>query len=212
MISRRNLLLSSAAGPLAAQAASARPKNILLLIADDLGLHTGEYGDKTAITPNLDRMAREGVRFANAFCTTASCSASRSVILSGLQNHANGQYGHAHDGHNFSYLPQIRPTPDLLKDAGYASAVIAKLHVNPLERFRWDAVIPGGGRNGYEMARQARKFIQSAGGKPWYLHVGFTDPHRDFANRDYPGIKRTPFDSAKVAVPSFLPDNQPTRE
>ena len=67
------------------------------MIADDSGLHTGAYGDKFAKTPNLDRLAGEGVRFTNAYCTTASCSASRSVILSGLHNHANGQYGHAHD-------------------------------------------------------------------------------------------------------------------
>src|ERR687890_148057 len=110
MKSRRQFLAqagASAAAPVLAQ--SRLPKNVLVLIADDLGLHTGAYGDKVADTPNLDRLASEGVRFTNAYCTTASCSASRSVILSGLHNHANGQYGHAHDVHHFAYLPHVKP-------------------------------------------------------------------------------------------------------
>ena len=64
------------------------------------------------------------------------------------------------------------------------------------------------------MAERARSFIKGSADKPWYLHVGYADPHRDakgFANRDYTGVKRIPFDVAKVPVPEFLPDNKPTR-
>ncbi|MDX1979672.1 MAG: sulfatase [Bryobacteraceae bacterium] len=202
-----------AAAPMLAQ--SRRQKNVLLLIADDLGLHTGAYGDRTAQTPNLDRLASEGVLFNNAFCTTASCSASRSVILSGLQNHANGQYGHAHGEHHMAYLPPVKPFPSLLKDAGYRTGYMAKLHVEPEARFRWDMAKPHNGRSVHEMAGFARQFIQSAGSQNWYLHVGFTDPHRaakGFANQQYPGVKWNPFDPAKVKVPSYLPDSQPVRE
>lgn len=190
-------------------------KNVLLLIADDLGLHTGAYGDSAAQTPNLDRLAQEGVLFSNAFCTTASCSASRSVILSGLQNHPNGQYGHAHAEHHMAYLPKVRPFPSLLKDAGYRTGYIAKLHVEPEARFRWDMAKPHNGRSVHEMAGFARQFIQSAGSQNWYLHVGFTDPHRaakGFANQQYPGVKWNPFDPAKVKVPGYLPDSRPVRE
>ncbi len=191
-----------------------KPRNIVLLIADDLGLHTGAYGDKTAITPNLDRMAREGVRFNNGFCTTASCSASRSVILSGLQNHTNGHYGHAHAEHNFQYLPAIRPVPRLLKDAGYRNGLIGKFHVNPASSFGWDLLQEGGQRDVYAMSQKAKRFIEAGEGKPFYLHMGYGDPHRagkGFANQDYQNVKRTWFDPAKVAVPSFLPDNAATR-
>ncbi|MBM3727086.1 MAG: sulfatase [Acidobacteria bacterium] len=212
-MTRRQLFQTAAAGlPALAQA---RQRNVLLLIADDLGLHTGAYGDSTAVTPNLDALARDGVRFSNAFCTTASCSASRSVILSGLHNHSNGQYGHAHSTHNFGYLPFVRPLPALLKDAGYKTGVIGKLHVNPIQRFRWDLDAQIGGRDVSEMAGRAKAFIQEAGAQSWYLHMGFTDPHRaarGFANRDYPGVKRTPFDPARVAVPPFLPDTPGVRE
>lgn len=215
MIARRQILKSAAgaAAPLLARHAS-RPRNVLLLIADDLGLHTGEYGDRTAKTPNLDRLAREGVRFTNAFCTTASCSACRSVIMSGLHNHANGQYGHAHDFHNQSYLPSVRPLARVLKDAGHRTGLIGKLHVNPPSAFPWDFSPPGNQRSVYEMAQSAKQFIRSAAGRPWYLHVGYGDPHRaaaGFGNEAYSGVTPNPFDPARVAVPSFLPDNIETR-
>ena len=62
----------------------------------------GCYGDSIAKTPAIDALAKDGTVFQNAFATTASCSASRSVVMSGLHNHANGQYGHQHSFHKFS--------------------------------------------------------------------------------------------------------------
>ena len=70
-------------------------------VTDDQSPDTGCYGNKVIQTPNLDQLATEGTRFDRAFCTTASCSASRSVILTGQFNHTNGQYGHAHSYHHF---------------------------------------------------------------------------------------------------------------
>jgi N-sulfoglucosamine sulfohydrolase len=214
MNSRRQFMAGLSGSAVAPVLAQSPTRNVLVLIADDLGLHTGEYGDKFSKTPNLDRLAKEGVRFTNAFCTTASCSASRSVILSGLHNHANGQYGHAHAFHHFGYLPHVKPLPSLLKDAGYRTGIIGKLHVNPLDRFRWDLHAEGEARNVADMADRTRSFIKESSGKPWYLHVGYADPHRaakGFANRDYPRVKRNPFDPGKVPVPAFLPDNNATR-
>lgn len=215
MLSRRHFLPTAAAGAAAAFAQPPRPKNILFLIADDLGLHTGAYGDPNARTPNLDRLAAEGVRFSNAFCTTASCSASRSVMLSGLQNHANGHYGHAHGEHNLHYLPKIKSTPELLKASGYRTGVIAKLHVNPLFDFPWNLnATREGGRDVTRMASIARDFIRADPSKPFYLHVGYTDPHRaqrGFANRDYAGVTRNRFDPAKLEMPAYLPGNAETR-
>ncbi|HGE71413.1 TPA: heparan N-sulfatase, partial [Candidatus Poribacteria bacterium] len=76
--------------------------NIVLMVADDHGLDTGKYGNYAIKTPNLDALAEDGVIVTNAFCTTASCAASRSVILTGLYNHANGTYGHTHGCHHFA--------------------------------------------------------------------------------------------------------------
>jgi N-sulfoglucosamine sulfohydrolase len=210
MISRRSLLASA---PAFLQAQTGRQRNVLLMIADDLGLHTGAYGDKTARTPNLDRMADEGVRFNHAYCTTASCSPSRSVMLTGLHTHSNGQYGLGHASHNFGMMPNIVPYPRRLKEHFYSTGVIGKLHVNVPRGYGWDYE-RGGGRSVYEMAQQAKSFIQNCGSNSWYLHMGYTDPHRDaggFANRAYPGVKANGFDPAKIAVPSFLPDNPAVR-
>jgi N-sulfoglucosamine sulfohydrolase len=88
------------------------------------------------------------------------------------------------------------------------------MHVNPGERFRWDLDSQNNPRDVADMAGRARKFIEAAGGSPWFLQVGFADPHRaeaGFANRDYSGVMREKFDAAKVEVPPFLPDNAETR-
>ncbi len=212
MASRRQFLAS---GVPAFLQVTRRPKNILLMIADDLGLNTGAYGDPVANTPNLDRLASEGVRFTGGFCTTASCSPSRSVLLTGLHNHANGQYGLAHSIHNFWMLPNIQPSTRLLKDAGYATGVIGKLHVNTPHGFGWDYDDQRDDRNVLSMADRARRFIQNCGSRPWYLHYGFGDPHRlgaGFGNdRKYPGVASAMFNPVNIRVPSFLPDNPEVR-
>ena len=74
-------------------AAAEKQRNVVLIVADDLGTQVGCYGDRVARTPGIDRLAAEGTRFTRAYCTTASCSASRSVLLTGLYNHATGMYG-----------------------------------------------------------------------------------------------------------------------
>ena len=82
--------------------------NIILFVADDHGPDAvGCYGNKVIKTPNLDKLAAEGVRFNNAYCTSASCAASRSVILTGLYGHATGSYGHVHDYHHFSTFARL---------------------------------------------------------------------------------------------------------
>jgi N-sulfoglucosamine sulfohydrolase len=75
-------------------------RNILLLIADDLGKNLGCYG-APVVTPNFDAFASEPVLFSYAFTSTASCSNSRSVIYTGLHTHQSGQYGLAGKAHHF---------------------------------------------------------------------------------------------------------------
>ena len=74
--------------------------NVVLIVTDNLGRDLGCYGNPVIRTPNIDRLAGEGVRMTHAFCTTSSCSPSRSVILTGLYAHANGMYGLAHAYHH----------------------------------------------------------------------------------------------------------------
>jgi N-sulfoglucosamine sulfohydrolase len=209
------------AGLLFAGAVPAAPKNVVLLVTDDQGQDAGCYGNKVIKTPNQDALAADGTLFRNAFCTTASCSASRSVILTGLHNHANGQYGHQHSYHKFSAFPNIKSLPVLLGQAGYRTARVGKYHVAPDEVFKFDRAIKGNARSPVEMADNCKDFIAAKSDKPFFLYYCTADPHRGggrvedlpgkpdrFGNRPrgYPGIKEVHYDPKDVIVPPFLPD------
>ncbi len=203
-----------------ATAAPAGKPNILLIVSDDHGRgDLGCYGNHVIQTPNMDRLAAEGVRFTNACCTTASCSASRSVILSGLYNHYNGQYGHQHSYHHFSSFDYVRSLPVLLSEGGYRTARIGKYHVAPEEIYKFDVALKGNSRSPVQMAENCTDFINDD--KPFFLYYCTSDPHRGggkakdlphqpdrFGNRPqgYPGVKEVTYNPDDVLVPDFLPD------
>jgi N-sulfoglucosamine sulfohydrolase len=219
-ISRRGFLKSYAAGAsallcnrsilnqaIAATKNTKRP-NILLYVADDQGSDdAGCYGNSVIKTPGLDTLAREGTRFTHSFCTTASCSASRSVILSGLHNHANGQYGLAHGYHNFSSFKNITTLPVLLAEAGYRTASAGKYHVIPESAYHFQKYIDQGAPHPEKMADDCRDYIAAEDSSPFFLYFCPTDPHRPFARDGSDVIK--PED---VIVPSYLPDMPQCRE
>src|ERR1044072_6653835 len=92
--------------------------NIVLIVSDDHGREAvGCYGNKAVKTPNIDRLASEGTRLSNAFCTSASCRPSRSVLLTGMQNHSNGMYGLEHQQHHFSSFDTVKSLPVFLQKA-----------------------------------------------------------------------------------------------
>jgi len=198
--------------------ATASRRNVLLLIADDHGLELGCYGHPVIRTPNLDQLAARGVRFTHGFATVASCSASRSVILTGMFNHTNGQYGHAHSYHNLHTHSHIRTLPRLLKDAGYRTAIVSKFHVKPTSLYPFDAQLnpaDRGGRNVIDMAHLARRFIEADTDRPFFVVMGYVDPHRakvGFGNGQYPGVESIKYKPEDMIVPPFLPDSPETRQ
>ncbi len=226
-------------GAVAAWAAE-RP-NVVLIVADDHGTDAlGCYGNPVVKTPALDALAAEGTRFTHAFCTTASCSPSRSVLLTGQQNHRNGMYGLQHQDHHFQSFDGLKALPVRLAEAGYRTARIGKFHVAPEEVYRFQAVLSGGaandpeslGRSPVEMAEQTRGFLSAKDARPFFLYFATDDPHRAnavlpggkptfdtyprpnrFGNRDagYPGVTEVTFDPAQVVVPPFLPDTPTCR-
>lgn len=202
---------------LASPALAAEPKNVLLVIADDLGMQVGCYGDKSARTPNIDALAASGTRYTNGFASVASCSPSRATILTGMPTHQCGQYGLAHATHNAHTFKNVKGLPALLAPAGYRSGVVAKLHVQPKECYPFDEEIADGGRNPVTVAEKAKKFITGCGDKPFFLLVGFTDPHRaktGFANEaKYPaGVPADKFEPKSLPLPNHLPDQPEVRE
>lgn len=189
-------------------------RNVVLLIADDLGRDLGCYGNKAVKTPHLDALAASGTRFTHGFASVASCSPSRATMFTGLPTHMSGQYGLAHATHNAHTFRNVQSLPKLLKASGYRSGIIGKLHVQPKEVYPWDVEVPGG-RDAPLMAQQARKFIEETGDKPFFLVMGYTDPHRaakGFGNdRPVPNTPHVRYDAQSVALPYHLPDSPDAR-
>ncbi|MFO0901639.1 MAG: sulfatase [Pirellulales bacterium] len=219
-------LLATACATFAVAQESGTKKNIILFVCDDLSPDLGCYGNRAARTPHLDQLAAEGVRFRHAFATTASCSASRSVILTGLHNHANAQYGHEHAFHHFRAYEKTRSLPAMLRDAGYHTARIGKLHVGPPEAFAFDQTMGAVDRNAVEMAERCRTLFEAKSDKPFFLYFCPSDPHRSagvvesdprkpnpFGNRPrgYPGVEEQTFRPDEVETPPFLPDTPTCR-
>ncbi len=168
----------------AGAAAEVGRPNILWIVSEDNGPELGCYGDPYARTPRLDRLAKEGARFENAFVTYSVCSPSRASFLTGLYPHQNGQIGLA--THKFAmYLPDTPNVATLLGAAGYRTGLIGKLHVNPESAFPFDfRAIPSANFQRREpitaYAKNAAKFIRESGGHPWFLSVNFPDAHLPF--------------------------------
>ncbi len=202
-------------------------KNIIFFITDDQSTTLGCYGDPIAKTPAIDTLAQDGTLFQNAFATTASCSASRSVVLSGLHNHANGQYGHQHSFHKFSSYEKVSSLslPLALANAGYRTGQIGKYHVAPERVFSFETYLKGNPRNAVHMAEQAKEFITEKSEKPFFLYFATSDPHRGggkdnsskqrlkpdlFGNKpngqSHDGIDEVFYQPKDLPIPSFLPD------
>ena len=211
----------------------AAEKNIIFLITDDQSPTLGCYGNPIAKTPAIDALAEDGTLFQNAFATTASCSASRSVVMSGLHNHANGQYGHQHSFHKFSsYFNVIGLSlPRNLSEAGYRTGHIGKYHVSPEEVFRFETYLKGTPRNAVQMAEQTKEFITAESDQPFFLYFATSDPHRGggkdknskrtlkpdlFGNKpdgkSHDGVDEVFYSPSDVPIPHFLSDTPETRE
>lgn len=187
-------------------------KNILLLIADDLGRNLGCYGEKAVSTPNVDQLARNGTLFDMAFASTASCSGSRSVIYTGLHTHETGQYGLHHDVHHFTTYDHIETAPKLFNSIGYLTGIVGKVHVGPRSVYPWTFFAEDGSRDVKGYTEKCKEFLELAKRQPFFLTVGFIDPHRDgtrggFGNyQTYRDISEPELKPEDVDIPYYLND------
>jgi arylsulfatase A-like enzyme len=126
-------------------AAETKRPNILYIMSDD---HTyqaiGAYGSRLAKlnpTPNLDRLAREGIRLDRVFCNNSICSPSRATIISGQYSQANGVLKL-----DEALPPERQYLPNLMGAAGYTTAIVGKWHLKAMPNFDYYKVMPGQGR------------------------------------------------------------------
>src|SRR5258708_6361720 len=121
--------------------------------------------------------------------------------------------GLGHGGQNFSLLDGGKTLPWMLKRAGFATALVGKKHVKPdalLPYDAWLAPEQPGIRDVAFMAHEAGRWIKAQGDAPFFLTMGYSDPHRDSVNfgntRDWPGVKRETYAPSDVLIPAHLPD------
>ncbi len=184
--------------------------NILVFIADDAGMDFGCYGNSGIHTPNIDKLAEQGLLVENAFLTAPQCSPSRSSMLSGQFAHTIGTEDlHAPLADGIKYLPTY------LQGAGYFTGCMLKKHFGGKyanQQFNWyDNGFPLYFQDPEKWNNKAvdnfTDFLDASENKPFFLWTAFVDPHR--AYNDHPIKKVNNPDD--VDVPPYLVDSEKTR-
>ena len=174
--------------------------NFIVFIADDAAWNdSAPYGNDVIKTPNINKLAEEGVVFDNAFLTTSSCSPSRCSILTGRYPHSTG----APELHMPLPAEQVLFAGELQK-VGYYTVVAGKYHIGAL-RSEFDSIY-GGQPSGCENWMRALQNRPKE--KPFFLWLAAHDPHRKYQPNTIP----EPHNPTNIIVPPFLPDADSTRK
>jgi arylsulfatase A-like enzyme len=190
-----------------APAAQSRPPNVVFILADDLGVNDlGVYGRAEHRTPNLDRLAAEGLRFTTAYVASPICSPSRAALLTGraparlhITTFIPGRPNAASQLVLHPAMRQQLPLEEVtvaerFRAAGYATAMMGKWHLGaagftPLEQ-GFDVYHAGqattkpseleGGKGEYDLTREAERFIDANRERPFFLYLAHNNPHIPF--------------------------------
>jgi len=220
-VTRRHALSTLAASAGALAQPSSPPPNIVLILSDDHSApYLGCYGDAVLRTPNLDRFASQGMRFAHAYTAAPQCVPSRAAMLTGRSPVA------ARMGRFSSPLPpNVVTLPEILRTKGYFTGVCRRLfHLDgPLrlapgleelyERNHvrtWDNRVDWIDRNSLRDQTKTKVnefFDKRPDGRPYFLWVNFHDPHHPWDPKAIP----EPYDPAKVTLTPDVPDTPSMR-
>jgi len=177
--------------------------NIVYLHSHDTGRYVQPYGHQIQ-TPNIQRLADQGLLFRQAFCAAPSCSGSRACLLTGQWAHVNGMTGLAHRGWTLNDYGRHILHP--LRAAGYWSALIGEQHLSKEpDVLGYDHVVEIGTTKVHSIAPAAQQLIRSRPPQPFFLSVGFFETHREFFE---PSSVR---DALYGAPPAHLPDTPEIR-
>jgi len=177
--------------------------NILYIHSHDTGRYVQPYG-RPVPTPNIQRLAEQGVVFRQNFCAMPSCSSSRAALLTGMMPHNNGMLGLAHRGWSlYDYNTHIVHT---LRAAGYRSTLCGVQHIaRDAGVIGYDGILKPATMKAEGVADAAVGFLRSQPQQPFFLSVGFIETHREFRQ---PGPAEDP---RWCRPPDPLPDTPETR-
>ena len=206
----KHIFISSiSAGLLLTPSLKAEKKpNIVLIIADDVSYDDiGCYGNKAVKTPNIDRLAKEGMQFDNVFLTASSSSPSRCCIITGKYPHSTG----AAELH--TPLPEAEiPFPLLLKEDGYYTAQAGKWHMGPFAHRAFDRYTDDNGYNNGDGGEDnwIRFLRERPKDKPFFLWLASHDAHRPWGADEFANKFGISHDPDKINVPLYLADTPET--
>lgn len=182
--------------------------NIVFFIADDVGWNDFScYGNPAIHTPNIDELAKNGVKFQNAFLTASSCSPSRISILNGRYPHNTG----AAELH-MPILAELPNLPGILQKNGYYTVSAGKWHQGESMRPFFDKVYsrkdgPEGNGDGGEN-NWVRSIAERPKNQPFFMWFASHDAHRIWGDNQFAGTNNTDL----VQVPPYMVDSEVTRK
>ena len=196
--------------PAAALRAQERPPNFMVIIADDHGWNdAGCYGHPVARTPNLDRLASDGVRFTHCFTTAPLCSPGRGAVMTALYPHVSSitRLVQGEDAAQLSMPPDLWTFAKGLSEQGYETAAARKWHLSTA----------GPTAHGFEHGfpdrasylAQSVAFLEHRHDRPFCLYFCPTHTHRPF--RSHEGFEYRPEDVADC-LPPYLRDTPQVRQ
>jgi arylsulfatase A-like enzyme len=183
-------------------AAPTRP-NIVYLHSHDSGRYLQPYGQPVP-TPNLQKLASEGILFRQAFSAAPTCSPSRASLLTGQCAHQNGMLGLAHRG--FSMTDYSRHMLYTMRKAGYQSILAGLQHIASVpEKIGYDELLRPKNTAAATVAPLAVEFLNRHPAQPFFLDIGFFETHREYPE---PSAADDP---RYLQPPVPLPDTPQTR-
>jgi arylsulfatase A-like enzyme len=183
--------------------------NVLIVHWHDLGRHLGAYGHPDVSSPQMDRLAAEGILFTRAHATAPLCSPSRGSLFTGRYPHNNGLIGLAH--HGWEYRSGIRTLPQMLTESGWYTALFGMQHETSYPQRL--------GFNEFDVSNSYCEYVVDKASEwlrawhkgdpteaPFLLTAGFFETHRP-----YPRDRYQPADTAAIHPPDYLPDTPEVR-
>jgi N-sulfoglucosamine sulfohydrolase len=178
--------------------------NILYLHSHDTGRYVSPFGHAVP-TPNIHKLAEEGMLFRQAYCAAPTCSPSRAALVTGQYPHTNGMLGLAHRG--FALYDYGHHIVHTLRAAGYFSAAVGVQHISRRSvQVGYDQRLDTATDNAREVAPAASAWVRQLPSRPYFLSVGFWETHREYPS---PGPAADP---RYCLPPPTLPDTPAIRE
>ena len=181
--------------------------NILWILSEDISPDLGCYGTAAVQTPNLDKLARQGVRYTNAFTTSPVCSASRSAMITGMYQTSAGIHHHrSHRDDGYTLPEPVQPITEYFREADYFTANVKTAAPG----------VRGSGKTDFNFKFKkpfdGSDWNQRKAGQPFFAQLSISMTHRGGHWKGLRQKLKNPVDPAKVKLPPYYPDHPVARD